>query len=95
MPVPINRTDDAFFAPLRDLKLASETEVYLGVVARDGAEGTRRRIAAASRYLPKFGIAMECGMARARTPDLVLRLLDIHAEVARDRTSAASLARTA
>jgi hypothetical protein len=25
-------------------------------------------------------------MARARTPDLVLRLLDIHAEVAHDRT---------
>jgi hypothetical protein len=30
---------------------------------------------------------MECGMARARTPDLVLRLLDIHAEVARDRNN--------
>jgi hypothetical protein len=86
MPVPINRTDDAFFSPLRELALAPATELYLGVVARDGAEGTQRRIAAASRHVPGFGIAMECGMARARTPDLVLRLLDIHAEVARDRT---------
>jgi hypothetical protein len=89
MPVPMSRTDDAFFSPLRELALAPETEVYLGVVARDGAEATQRRIAAASRYVPKFGIATECGMARARTPDLVLRLLDIHAEVAHDRTPTA------
>jgi methionine synthase II (cobalamin-independent) len=83
MPVPINRTDDAFFSPLQDLALQPETELYLGVVARDGAEGTRRRIEAARRYAPNFGIATECGMARARTPDLVHRLIDIHAEVAR------------
>ena len=89
MPVPMSRTDDAFFSPLRELALAPETEVYLGVVARDGAEATQRRIAAASRYVLKFGIATECGMARARTPDLVLRLLDIHAEVAHDRTPTA------
>jgi hypothetical protein len=89
MPVPINRTDDAFFAPLRNLSLAPATELYLGVVARDGAEGTRRRIEAARRHAPNFGIATECGMARARTPDLVHRLLDIHAEVARGTAPAA------
>jgi hypothetical protein len=89
MPVPISRTDDAFFSPLRELALAPDTELYLGVVARDGAESTQRRIAAAARHAPAFGIATECGMARARTPDLVLHLLDIHAEVAGARKSTA------
>jgi methionine synthase II (cobalamin-independent) len=84
MPVPINRTDDAFFRPLRDLTLAPATELYLGVVARDGADGTRLRIKAAAPHVGKFGIATECGMARARKLDLVLELLDIHADVARD-----------
>jgi methionine synthase II (cobalamin-independent) len=81
MPVPIARTDDAYFAPLRDLKFSNE--VYLGVVhAADGADGARKRIAAATKFSPKFGIACECGIARARKPELVLRVLQIHAEVA-------------
>ena len=83
MPVPINRVDETFFRPLLGLALAPETELYLGVVARDGVEGTRRRIEAAKHFAPNFGIATECGMARARTPDLVNCLIDIHAEVAR------------
>jgi hypothetical protein len=67
---------------LRELKLAEGTELYLGVVhAKDGAKGTRSRIAAASQYAPKFGIATECGMARARSEETVRRLLQIHAEV--------------
>lgn len=82
MPVPIGRTDDAFFMPLADLKLPAETVLYLGVVhASDGVAGTRARIAAAQRYVPNFGIATECGMARARSEDVVRSLLNIHAEV--------------
>lgn len=84
LPVPINRTDDAFFAPLRDLKLAPDTELYLGVVHTDGAEGVGRRVAAAQRYVKDFGIATECGMARCRTPEVVGTLLRIHAESSRE-----------
>jgi hypothetical protein len=85
MPVPIGRTDDEFFAPFGDLTLAPETEIYLGLVhAGDGVEGTRRRIAAAQKFLPSFGVATECGMARARKPELVTQLLEIHAEVTRE-----------
>jgi len=84
MPVPINRTDDGFFAPLRDLKLAAETELYLGVVHGDGAENVSRRAAAARRYVKDFGIATECGMARCRTPEIVGTLLRIHAESSRE-----------
>ncbi len=80
MPVPIDRTDDDFFRPLDGLNLHPETEIFLGLVhAQDGVEGVERRRNAASRHLKRFGIATECGMARARTPELVERLLQIHA----------------
>jgi hypothetical protein len=82
LPVPIDRTDDAFHRPLGGLRLPPGTALYLGVVhARDGVAGTRARIDAARRYAPAFGIATECGMARARTEATVRSLLNIHAEV--------------
>lgn len=80
LPVPLPRASADFFAPMREFKLSPETEIYLGLVhAADGVEGTRRRIALAREYLPNFGIATECGFARARKPDLVRKLLEIHA----------------
>ena len=85
MPVPIGRSDDAFHRPLRDLKLGEGTALFLGLVhAQDGVEGTKARIAAARRFAPAFGIATECGMARARSEETVRTLLKIHAEVCAD-----------
>ncbi|MDQ6659891.1 MAG: hypothetical protein M3Z24_02870 [Chloroflexota bacterium] len=82
MPVPHNRTDDAYFAPLRNLKLHPETELYLGLVHfTDGVEGTQRRIAAAQRVVAEFGVATECGMGR-RSAETIPDLLRIHSEVA-------------
>jgi hypothetical protein len=82
MPVPIERTDDAFHRPFGELALSEGTELYLGVVhAKDGVEGAKARIGAAGRYVPRFGIATECGMSRARTEETVRSLLSIHAEV--------------
>jgi hypothetical protein len=84
MPVPRGRDDDAYFAPLARLALRPQTELYLGLVHfTDGALGTRRRIATASRVRREFGIATECGFGR-RDPETVRRLLDIHAEAADD-----------
>jgi methionine synthase II (cobalamin-independent) len=84
MPVPVERADDEFHRPFRDLKLASGTELYLGVVhAQDGVAGTQARIAAARRHAPAFGIATECGMARARSQATVLSLLKIHDDICR------------
>ena len=89
MPVPIERTDDEFHRPFRKLELPPTTELYLGVVhAKDGVEGTKARMGKARRYAPPFGIATECGMARARTQETVLKLLHIHAEVCGAETSA-------
>ena len=86
MPVPLERADDAFHRPLRDLAPAAGTELYLGVVhAKDGVEGAKARIATARRYAPPFGIATECGMARARSEETVRMLLKIHADVCAGR----------
>jgi len=83
MPVPIDRSDDAFYAPLRSLELGRSTELYLGVVhAEDGVEGTTRRMAAARKVVPWFGIASECGISRARDASLALRFIDTYAGAA-------------
>jgi hypothetical protein len=85
MPVPIARSDDAFFRPFRELKLKRGTELYLGVLhAADGVDGARKRMAGADKYLSNYGIATECGMARARRPELVRELLRLHALASRE-----------
>ena len=82
MPVPRDRADAAYFAPLRDLRLRPETEFYLGLVhMTDGPAGALARIAAAQTVVTDFGVATECGFGR-RDPATVPALLDIHAEVA-------------
>src|SRR6185312_9861903 len=44
MPVPRDRTDDAYFAPLAGLELKAGTELCLGLVHyTDGVAGTRQR----------------------------------------------------
>jgi hypothetical protein len=83
MPVPIDRADDAFYAPLRDLQLHPETELFLGLVhVQDGVEGTRRRMVAASKYVDTFGIASECGISRGRDPRTAERFLEVYAGAA-------------
>ena len=67
LPVPIERDDDAYVAPLAGLELPEVTELYLGLVHReDGAEGAARRIETAQRHVRgPFGVATECGFGRA------------------------------
>jgi hypothetical protein len=81
MPVPIGRDDEAYFAPLRDLRLG-DARVFLGLVHyHDGVAGTLKRVAAARRHLADFGIATECGFGR-RSPETLPELLRIHRAVA-------------
>jgi len=82
MPVPRNRFDEAYFAPLQRLELRPETELCLGLVHyTDGVEGTKKRLAAAKKYAGHFSIATECGFGR-RDPATIPELLRIHAAVA-------------
>jgi len=82
MPVPRDRSDDAYFAPLGGLDLPAETELYLGLVHfTDGMDGSTSRLAAAAPHAAGFGVATECGFGR-RDPETISSLLAVHAEVA-------------
>lgn len=82
MPVPRDRSDDAYFEPLRRLALSAETLLVLGLVHHtDGLDGTRRRMATAQRYRRDFGIGTECGFGRRRV-ETIPELIDIHAKAA-------------
>lgn len=82
MPVPRDRSDDAYFAPLKNLKLKPGTQLSLGLVHHtDGVAGTKKRLATAEKYVRDFSIATECGFGRRR-PETIPELLRIHAEVA-------------
>ncbi len=82
MPVPRNRFDDAYFEPLRRLRLKPQTELCLGLVHyTDGVQGSKRRLATARKYATNFSIATECGFGR-RPPETIPDLLRIHAQAA-------------
>jgi len=78
MPVPKDRHDAAYFAPLGELKIDPLTEMYLGLVhLTDGKAGALKRIQAAHEFLPTFGVATECGWGR-RQPDTLPELMELH-----------------
>jgi hypothetical protein len=81
LPIPRDRDDEAYLAPLRELAL-ERAELYLGLVhLTDGVEGARRRLATAERVVGDFGIGTECGFGR-RPPETIPALLSLHRTVA-------------
>jgi methionine synthase II (cobalamin-independent) len=81
LPVPIERDDVAYFAPLAGLNLPVDTGVELGLIHHeDGFEGAERRIAAASTVLDRFGVGTECGFGRGPA-ERTAPLLDLHAAI--------------
>jgi hypothetical protein len=82
LPVMKNRSDDAFFAPLKSLKLPAETELYLGLIHHNDPAGDDARLATARKYVRVDGIGTECGWARG-DPTRVDSLLKSHARAAR------------
>ena len=82
MPVPRDRADEAYFAPLKNLELRPETRLALGLVHHtDGLAGTQRRMATARKFVRDFAIGTECGFGR-RKPETIPELLRIHAAAA-------------
>jgi SAM-dependent methyltransferase len=82
--LPLARDEAAtFVAPLVDLRLHPETELYLGALQPgEPAEETRRRIDAAAGSVAEFGLATPCGWGRL-PPRLVPELIAAHAELTR------------
>jgi hypothetical protein len=81
MPVPKDRTDDVYFAPLEALRPHPETALYLGLVHHEDAAGDTARLGAARRHARVDGVATECGMARG-DPARLAPLLAAHVRAA-------------
>ena len=80
MAVPRERSDDAYFAPLKDLNIG-DAMPFLGLVHHtDGEAGTRARIQAAKKVIDRFGVATECGLSRRPPGQQLDRLLEIHCD---------------
>jgi len=87
MPVPPERTDDAYYEPLAKLKLPEQTKVYLGLLyLPDGVEGALKRVAVARKFLPSFGVGAECGLGR-KEASTIPQWLELHADCARKLTT--------
>jgi hypothetical protein len=74
IPVPRDRTDEAYFKPLESLKLPAGCDLYLGLIHYRDEAGDRRRLEAARRHTRVDGISCECGWGRddpAHVPDLM------------------------
>lgn len=81
IPVPRDRHDDAYFAPLSDWP-ENAGKLFLGLVHHtEGVEGTKRRLTTARRYTDDFGVATECGFGR-RPRETLPELMRIHREIA-------------
>jgi len=86
MPVPIERDDEGYSAPLAHLELSPATHLFLGVVHHeDGVDGALRRLAPARAALARagverVGVGTECGFGRGPA-ERTVPLLDLHADV--------------
>jgi hypothetical protein len=74
IPVPKERLDEAFYAPLKSWKRPANTELYLGLLHHDDEAGDRKRVAVAKKFITDFGLSAECGWGRTepgRLPGLL------------------------
>jgi hypothetical protein len=77
IPVPKDRTDDAFYAPLKDFKRPKGMKLYLGLLHHDDDAGDKKRVAVARRHVAEFGLSAECGWGRTE-PGRLAGLLKGH-----------------
>lgn len=77
IPVPRNRIDDAYYAPLKDWNCASTSRLYLGLLHHADESGDQARIGVARRHVEQFGLSAECGWGRTE-PGRLPRLLKGH-----------------
>ncbi len=89
--VPQGRSDDAYFAPLRELTTGAETELAFALVPYHPADQTAGTTTDQARLIDTYlaqsaagardwAICTECGMGRVERDD-VPHLLDLHREI--------------
>ena len=77
MPVPRDRHDEAYFQPLRDLRLPPGTDLYLGLVHDGDDAGNATRLATARQYVTVAGVGSECGWGRS-DPQRLNAIMEAH-----------------
>ncbi len=70
MPVPSERSDDAYFRPLDGLRLGAGTALYLGCVHRGDDAGNAEKLARARAHAAVAGVGSECGWGRGDPANL-------------------------
>jgi hypothetical protein len=80
LPVPKDRTDIGFYAPLRRLDIDAATAVYFGLVHHRDATGNVMRLARAREHARVDGVATECGWGRG-DPARIDELIAAHDEL--------------
>jgi hypothetical protein len=80
LPVPKDRTDEAFYFPLRSLAIDGATAIYFGLVHHRDAAGNALRLARAKEHARVDGIATECGWGRG-DPSRIDELIAAHIEL--------------
>lgn len=66
MPVPDDRNDEPYFAPLKDLNLSTGTDLYLGCVHHGDPDGNARKLQTARKFTAVAGVGAECGLGRGK-----------------------------
>ena len=79
IPVPKDRTDPAYFMPLKHFK--GDTKLYFGLIHHDDEEGDLQRMEVAKNFTTNFGVGTECGWGRT-DPKRVPGLLSSHRKAA-------------
>ena len=70
LPVPKDRSDAAYFQPLKSLDIGG-AKLFLGLVHAHDENGTEQRLKTAQAVYPHpFGVATECGMGRTPLEDV-------------------------
>lgn len=77
IPVPKDRVDAAYYAPLKTWRRPAGTRLYLGLLHHDDEAGDKARVAVARRFVEDFGLAAECGWGRTE-PGRLPGLLEGH-----------------
>jgi methionine synthase II (cobalamin-independent) len=84
--VPTHSEED--FQALTDLRLKSDTKLFLGLIHTElGTEGTKRLVDAAAKAYPEFGVAAFCGLNQPsrreyENPHTLDEVLDMHMHAA-------------
>jgi len=77
IPVPKERADEAYYAPIARWKRPAGTELYLGLLHHNDESGDRKRVAVAKKFIDNFGLSAECGWGRTE-PGRLPGLLKAH-----------------